>query len=183
MLYYNMSYISPFNDMQNLDENNHEFINQNTYKISQYNVVEEDYIVNYGQGSEAEPEHNFLPLNTYIINGLFTNDKQEETEKNKGSLTLPNKPVPNSSGDRRSFNTGFPQEILGVESRKRFEPHSGSVRFTSPTELVVGGVNAPLPIHVKNDVHIHWDSLTHFYFASLTVVSLFIMFRSLQNSH
>jgi len=103
MLYYNMSYISPFNDMQNLDENNHEFINQNTYKISQYNVVEEDYIVNYGQGSEAEPEHNFLPLNTSIINGLFTNDKQEETEKNKGLLiTLPNKTVPNSSGDLRS---------------------------------------------------------------------------------
>jgi len=119
--------------MENLDEHNHDFINQNTYKISQSNVVEEDYIVNYGEGADAEPEHNFLPLNTSIINGLFTNDKQEEPEKNKGSLiTLPNKPV---------------------------------------------------PIHVKNDVHIYWDPLTHFYFASLTIVSLFIMFRSLQNSH
>jgi len=123
MLYYNMSYISPFNDMENLVEHNYDFINQNTYKISQSNVVEEDYALNY----EADAQHNFLPLNSVI-----NDDKQEETEKNKGSLNLPNKPV---------------------------------------------------PISVKNDVHIHWDPLTHFYFASLTVVSLFIMFRSLQNSH
>jgi len=134
--------------MENLDEHNHDFINKNTYKISQSNVAEEDYIVNYDQGAftppttnfigdrrspekfEADAQYNFLPLNS-----VKNNDKQEETEKNKGSLiTLPNKPV-------------------------------------------------PLPISVKNDVHIHWDPLTHFYFASLTVVSLFIMFRSLQNSH
>jgi hypothetical protein len=147
-----MSYISPFNDMQNLDEHNHDFINQNTYKIIQSNVAEEDYVVNYGQGSTSDAEQKFVPLNTAIINFPITNDNQEETGKNKDSITLPN-----SSGDLRS-----------------------------PTELVVGGVNAPLPnkpVHVKNDVYIHWDPLTHFYFASLTVISLFVMFRSLQKSH
>jgi len=50
----------------------------------------------------------------------------------------------NSKAVLRSFNTGFPAEILGVESRKRFESRSDSVRFTSPTELVVG-LFEPLP--------------------------------------
>ena len=44
-----------------------------------------------------------------------------------------------SSGDLSSitnevFNTGFPQEILDVESRKRFESRSDSVRFTPKSE-------------------------------------------------
>jgi hypothetical protein len=34
----------------------------------------------------------------------------------------------------------------------------------------------------KTDVYIHWDALTHVYFASLTVIGLFVMFRSIQNS-
>ena len=121
-----MSYISPFNDMQNLDEHNHDFINKNVYEISKGVVADEDYVVSY----ETDAEQKFVPLNTSIINFPITNDNQEETEKNKDSITLPNKPV-----------------------------------------------------HVKNDVYIHWDPLTHFYFASLTVISLFVMFRSLQKSH
>jgi hypothetical protein len=38
------------------------------------------------------------------------------------------------------------------------------------------------PTVVENNVYIHWDGLTHFYFASLTVVSLFVMFRAIQKS-
>lgn len=117
-----MSYISPFNDMQNLDEHNHDFINQNIYKISQSNVTDEDYVVSY----EPDVQQKFLPLNS--INIPISEDNREKNAKD--SITIPDKPVT-----------------------------------------------------VKNDVYIHWDPLTHFYFTSLTVVSLFIMFRSLQNSH
>lgn len=114
-----MSYISPFNDMQNLDEHNHDFINQNIYKISKGVVADEDYVVSY----EPDAEQKFVPLNS-------VNDYHEKVEKEKKTVSVPEKPVT-----------------------------------------------------VKNDVYIHWDPLTHFYFASLTVISLFVMFRSMQKSH
>ena len=159
-----MSYISPFNDMQNLDENNHEFINQNTYKIIQSNVAEEDYIVNYGQGSASEACNLEPPTFGVAVMRAFT------------------PPTTNFIGDRRSpekFEANAEQNFVPLNSANDYHE-----KVEKEKENAKDSISIPnKPVHVKNDVHIHWDSLTHFYFASLTVVSLFIMFRSLQNSH
>jgi len=50
------------------------------------------------------------------------NSELECVYHGQGSASEAMNPTTNYVGDRRSFNTGIPQEILGVESRKRFEP-------------------------------------------------------------
>ena len=146
-----MSYISPFNDMQNLDEHNHDFINQNTYVISQYNVVDEDYVVSY----EPDVQPKFLPLNSVnipISSSIDFDERSSSTSTDDLGFTGPEVPVKPSEDNREK---------------------NAKDSITIPDK----------PVTVKNDVYIHWDHLTHFYFASLTVISLFVMFRSMQKSH
>ena len=120
-----MSYISPFNDKQNLDEHIQELsFTRNVYEINQSNVTDDDYIVNY----ETDIQQKFVPLNSFVV----------------------------------GFPTGITNNHEEIEKDKTLMPNT--------------------PITVKNDVYIHWDPLTHFYFASLTVIGLFVMFRSIQIS-
>jgi hypothetical protein len=84
----------------------------------------------------------------------------------------------------KKTDTGKPYDLIiekddGIDSQNSqfmtYIDTPGKKRDSAP-------VLEKIPIPQNQEVVVHWDGMTHFYFTSLTVIGLYVFFRIIQKS-
>jgi hypothetical protein len=118
-----------------------------------------------------------LPYDSSISSGLLmaesVNDENLDGRASARPLAVYDSPSSSDEDYVVSYDVGY---------EHTFVPTGGDGYIEKETAMTSTVSSKAEPTVVENNVYIHWDGLTHFYFASLTVVSLFVMFRAIQKS-
>lgn len=118
-----------------------------------------------------------LPYDSSISSGLLmaesVNDENLDGRASARPLAVYDSPTSSNDDYVVSYDVGY---------EHTFVPTGGDGYIEKEKAMTSTVSSKAEPTVVENNVYIHWDGLTHFYFASLTVVSLFVMFRAIQKS-
>lgn len=98
----------------------------------------------------------------------FVNDENLDRRASARSLAVYDSSLTPDEDYVVSYDVGYEHTFVPAGGDSYVETEKTTKKVTSTV--------------VENNVYIHWDGLTHFYFASLTVIGLFVMFRTIQKS-
>jgi len=114
-----------------------------------------------------------LPYDSSISSGPLMAESVNDENLDRRPLAVYDSPTSSNDDYVVSYDVGY---------EHTFVPTGGDGYIEKETAMTSTVSSKAEPTVVENNVYIHWDGLTHFYFASLTVVSLFVMFRAIQKS-